>query len=80
MAGTLVVETEDGRFLLRSDGIVHILRRVGRRRSAACLAILPRFLRDLGYRGVASVRRFLAPKPSDACPVMAAELRARFEP
>jgi predicted DCC family thiol-disulfide oxidoreductase YuxK len=47
---TVVVETEDGRTLLRSDAVIHVLRRVGRRRSAAALALLPRPVRDLGYR------------------------------
>jgi predicted DCC family thiol-disulfide oxidoreductase YuxK len=53
---TLVVETEDGRLLARSDAVVHVLRRLGRRRTAALLALVPRFLRDLGYRVVARSR------------------------
>ena len=80
MAGTLVVETDDGRYLLRSDAVVHILRRLGRSRGAAALATLPRFLRDLGYRAVASVRRILAARPREACPVLDPDLRARFDP
>ena len=80
MAGTLVVETDDGRFLLRSDAVVHILRRLGRTGSASALALLPKFLRDLGYLGVARARRLLAAKPGDACPVLDPDLRKRFDP
>src|SRR5688572_29374977 len=55
---TVVVETDDGRRLLRSDAVIHVLRRLGRRRSAAALALLPRPVRDLGYRLYArSLRR-----------------------
>lgn len=80
MASTFVVETEDGRLLLRTDAVIHVLRRLDRRRAAALLAILPRPVRDLGYRAVAAVRRSLAPRPRDACPVVDAETRARFDP
>jgi len=56
-ADSIVVETADGRRLVRSDAVVHILRVLGRRRSAAALALVPRFLRDLGYRAWARARR-----------------------
>jgi predicted DCC family thiol-disulfide oxidoreductase YuxK len=80
MASTFVVETGDGRLLVRTDAVIHVLRRLGRRRSAALLAILPRPVRDLGYRAVARVRRALAPRPRGSCPVADPETRARFDP
>jgi predicted DCC family thiol-disulfide oxidoreductase YuxK len=57
LADSLVVETEDGRLLARSDAVLHVLRRLGRRKSAGALARLPRFLRELAYRAVAGSRR-----------------------
>jgi len=74
LTGTVVVETGDGCLLARSDAVVHVLRRIGRRKTAALLAACPRPLRDLGYRLFArSLRR-------DACPVPDAALRARLDP
>jgi predicted DCC family thiol-disulfide oxidoreductase YuxK len=74
MTGTIVVETEDGRFLVRSDAVLHVLRRLGRRKSAGALALVPRALRDLGYRAVARARR------RGACPADAPVPGARFDP
>ena len=54
---TVVVETEDGRRLVRTDAVIHVLRALGRRRTAALLALVPRPLRDLGYRAFARLRR-----------------------
>jgi predicted DCC family thiol-disulfide oxidoreductase YuxK len=80
IASTFVVETDDGRLLVRSDAVIHVLRRLGRGRTAALLALLPRPVRDLGYRAVAFLRRALAPRPRDACPVADPAVRARFDP
>ncbi|MBI5770130.1 MAG: DUF393 domain-containing protein [Verrucomicrobia bacterium] len=41
----------------RTDGVIAALRAVDARRRAACLAIWPRPVRDLGYRLVARWRR-----------------------
>jgi len=80
MTGTIVVETEDGRFLVRSEAVIHVLRRLGRRRTAGALALVPRPLRDLGYRFTAFVRRVLGVRPKDACPVADPRLQERFNP
>ena len=80
LGDTLVVETADGRLLARSDAVLHILRRVGRSRAAALLAMLPRPARDLGYRSFARVRRHFATRPAGACPAVAPALRERFDP
>jgi predicted DCC family thiol-disulfide oxidoreductase YuxK len=74
MAGTIVVETGDGRFLVRSEAVLHVLRRLGLRRTAGALALLPRALRDLGYRAVARTRR------RDACPADAPVPGGRLDP
>jgi predicted DCC family thiol-disulfide oxidoreductase YuxK len=80
LGDTVVLETEDGRLLVRSDAVIHALRRTGRGGAAGLLSALPRPLRDLGYRAFAAVRRAVAPRPDGACPVAAPELRARFDP
>ncbi len=80
--GTIVVLTPDGRRFVRSDAVVEILNGLGGSdaRRAVWLARVPRILRDFGYRAVASVRRFLAPRPDGPCPLLPPELRGRFLP
>lgn len=78
---SVVVVTADGKVLTRSTAAVHLLGRLAGpwRVFAAVIGVLPRPLRDCGYDRVASVRRLLAAKPVDACPVVPVELRQRFE-
>lgn len=74
LTGTVVVETADGRLLARSEAVIHVLRRIGRRRTAALLALWPRPIRDLGYLLFArSLRR-------DSCPAPERSLRERLDP
>lgn len=79
---TVVVRTADGRTLLRSDAVVHLLRALAPPwpACAAVLSVIPRPLRDLGYRTVAKIRRALTSPPPDACPVVPPDLRPRFLP
>lgn len=79
-AGTFVAETADGRWLLRSEAVIHVLRVLGRRRTAAALAAAPRVLRDGGYRAVAAVRGWFRRPREDACAAADAGERARFDP
>ena len=77
---SIVVLTRDGRLLLRSDAIAHILAGLGGvwTLAAALLRLLPRALRDGAYGFVASIRhRIFAPPPA-ACPRLPAHLRSRF--
>jgi predicted DCC family thiol-disulfide oxidoreductase YuxK len=80
---SLVVRTDDGRLLLRSDAALHTLRRLGGgwRLLAAVLGLLPRRLRDAAYDAFARRRRRWFPSPPpDACPIPSPELRARLDP
>ena len=77
---SVVVRTADQRTSTQSDAIVEILRQLGGRwgLAATLLGAVPRPIRNTGYRFVASVRASLFARPTDACPVMAPDLRARF--
>ncbi|MGB3564707.1 MAG: DUF393 domain-containing protein [Thermoanaerobaculia bacterium] len=79
---TLVVQTRTGELLGRSDGVIHILRRIGSGWSgvAAALALCPRPLRDGAYDVVARWRSRLARRPPALCPVVPASLADRFDP
>jgi predicted DCC family thiol-disulfide oxidoreductase YuxK len=79
---SVIVMTGDGRTLLRSDAVIRLLERSGPGWSmlGATLRILPRPLRDAGYRGVARIRRRLFAPPAGTCPVVPPHLRNRFDP
>jgi predicted DCC family thiol-disulfide oxidoreductase YuxK len=79
---TLVVQTTDGELLERSDGVIHILRRVGGGWGgvAAALALCPRPLRDGAYDLVARWRSRLARRPAALCPEIPVSLADRFDP
>jgi len=77
---SIVVRRADGALLVRSDAALHVMARVGGVWAAlgALLGLLPRGLRDAAYDWVASRRLLWFERPQDACPVVPAELRARF--
>jgi predicted DCC family thiol-disulfide oxidoreductase YuxK len=77
---SLVLRTSDARILVRSDAVLRIGERLGGRwRMVSRLTeVLPRWLLDLGYDGVARVRKKLFAPPPGLCPILPAELRARF--
>lgn len=79
---TLVVSTGDGRYLLRSDGVVYVLESLGGswRVLGQTIAWLPRRCRDFLYDVVARRRAHLFSRPSQDCPVAEPELRQRFDP
>ncbi len=78
---SIVVLTDDGRLLLRSDAFIHILRRLGGfwRFAAGAIALIPQALRDGVYNFIARVRYRIFGRRAEVCPVMPAELRARFD-
>jgi predicted DCC family thiol-disulfide oxidoreductase YuxK len=79
---SVVVLTADGSLLVRSDAFVHILRRLGGgwRILAGVLAVVPRPLRDVVYNFIARTRYSVFGKRDDLCPIVPADLRARFDP
>ncbi len=79
---SMIVATPDGRLLLRSDGVVHILRQLGApwRALGGLLALVPRPVRDLGYRIVARIRHRLFSRPRDVCPIPEGAQRQLFDP
>ena len=79
---SLVVRTETGTLLTRSAGVLHILRRLGGvwRLQAGVLLLLPAFVRDRLYDGVARIRHRIFARPTETCPLMPPRLRARFDP
>lgn len=78
---SIVVLTEDGRLLIRSDAFIHILRRLGGfwRFVAEIIGIVPRVIRDGMYDFIARVRYRIFGRRVEVCPVTPAELRARFD-
>jgi predicted DCC family thiol-disulfide oxidoreductase YuxK len=79
---SVVVLTGDGRLLARSSAILYICRRLGGVWSAlsAAVAIIPRPIRDAAYDFIARIRYSVFGRRSETCPVVPAELRARFDP
>lgn len=79
---SVVIRTAEGDLFAESRGVIHLLRRLGGgwKVVAALLWIVPRPLRDLGYRLVAAVRYRLFRRPQELCPIVPAELRGRFLP
>ena len=67
---SFVVETHDGSLLVRSDAVVHVLRRLpgGWSALAFLMAVVPRPLRDLVYDFVARIRYRLFGRRDDLCP------------
>jgi predicted DCC family thiol-disulfide oxidoreductase YuxK len=78
---SLVLATEDGRLLTRSDAVLHLLGRLGGvwRLLARASRLIPRGLRDATYDLVARVRYRVFGRRDDACPVIPQALRSRFD-
>jgi predicted DCC family thiol-disulfide oxidoreductase YuxK len=78
---SVVVITARGEVLSRSTAAVYLGSRLGGiwRMASMALLLVPRRLRDAAYDAVAGIRRRLAAARKDACPLLPAELRARFE-
>jgi len=79
---SLVLRTTGGRLLVRSEAVLHILRRLGGvwEWIARAAGIVPRGLADALYNLVARVRGRLFARPAGLCPVTPAPLRNRFLP
>jgi predicted DCC family thiol-disulfide oxidoreductase YuxK len=77
---SVVVATAGGQVLSRSAAVRHVMNRLGGmwRLGATVANLVPEKLQDIVYDGVAKIRHKLFKKPTDACPLMPKELRARF--
>jgi predicted DCC family thiol-disulfide oxidoreductase YuxK len=78
---SLAVLTRDGRLLVRSQAVLHVLRNLGGpwKTAAAFLRWIPRPLADMLYTLVARVRYRVFGRREDVCPVSGV-LRSRFDP
>jgi len=79
---SIIVLTQSGEFLVRSNASLHILRRLGGgwQILAGILSVVPRSLRDLVYDFVARVRYRIFGKRLELCPIVPPDLRKRFDP
>jgi predicted DCC family thiol-disulfide oxidoreductase YuxK len=79
---SVVVLTEEGSLLVRSNAFLHILRRLGGgwRILAAALRVIPRPVRDSVYDFIARIRFRIFGRRDELCPIVPADLRARFDP
>jgi predicted DCC family thiol-disulfide oxidoreductase YuxK len=78
---SVVVLTSDGDLLTRSDAFLHIFQKLGGGWStlAGILGVIPRSLRDAVYDTVARIRYRVFGTRDELCPIVGAELRARFD-
>ena len=78
---TIVLRTREAELLVRSDAFIHILRRLGGpwMPLATVLNLVPRFIRDTVYDFIAHIRHRLFARPTDTCPVLPPDQRARFD-
>lgn len=79
---SLIIKTSEGDILTLSDAAVYALKTLspGWSRMGKFVGILPKSVRDFGYRCVAAVRRKLFKKPEGVCPIVRPELRNRLLP
>ena len=79
---SLIVQTTDGTILTRSGAVLRILRRLGGvwRVLGIVVSLIPRTLRDRMYDAIARIRHRLFQAPTASCPIIPADLRARFLP
>lgn len=77
---SIVLRLADGTLLVRSAAVLHIMRRLGGawRVIALVSGLVPRVILDVGYRGVARIRRRLFRRPEALCPIVPAHLARRF--
>ena len=78
---SMVVLARDDRLLIRSEGVIHVLRCLGGfwKFIAVAISIIPRPLRDAMYDFVTRIRHRLFGRVDNVCPVTPPELRARFD-
>lgn len=77
---SVIVRAADGRLLVRSTAVLHVLDTLGGawRALAWGMRLVPRVARDAAYDGIAAVRHRLFAPPPAACPLVPPDLRERF--
>jgi predicted DCC family thiol-disulfide oxidoreductase YuxK len=78
---SLVLSLPDGSLLVRAAAVLEIGKRLGGiwRVVATAASIFPLRVLDTGYDGIARIRHRLFATPPDACPILPAHLRDRFD-
>jgi len=78
---SIVLSLPDGRWLVRGAAVLAIGQRLGGiwRLAAIAARIVPLRALDAAYAGIARVRHRIFAKPDGVCPILPAQLRARFE-
>jgi len=79
---SIVLKTGEGRLLMRSAAVLHMLRGLGGvwRCLATLAGVVPAGMLDRLYDGVAAVRHRVFRRPEAACPILPAALLERFDP
>src|SRR5262245_20129957 len=79
---SLAVRTSDGRLLVRSAAVKHVLRRTGGAWGlfAGLLGVVPTGVADWGYDQVARMRKRWFARPPELCPLVPRDLARRFDP
>lgn len=78
---SVVVGTTAG-LLTKSDAVLYVLRGLGGIWAvmAGLAQVIPQFVRDFLYDGVAKLRYRIFGRRDDVCPIVPPELRKRFQP
>ena len=77
---SIVLLTPESDKLFYSDAVIYTLLRLGPiwAGTGRIMRAAPRHILDFFYRGIAATRRKLFRKPAGVCPIVPAELKARF--
>jgi predicted DCC family thiol-disulfide oxidoreductase YuxK len=77
---SLVLRTDDGALYVRSDAVIRVMESLGGQWTALAglLRLLPRPLRDAGYKVVAALRYRVFGSAPEACPIVAPALHGRL--
>ena len=78
---SIVLSLPDGSLLVRAAAVIEIGKILGGvwRAAAVAASVIPLRLLDAGYDGIARIRHRIFPTPQDACPILPAHLRDRFD-
>jgi predicted DCC family thiol-disulfide oxidoreductase YuxK len=78
---SIVFSLPDGRLLVRAAAVLEIGKQLGGiwRIAATVAGVIPLRLLDVGYDGIARIRHRIFATPTDACPILPAHLRDRFD-